>query len=70
VRETLDDLAELGSAQERKAELADRIAKMQRDQTQFEAEVEALAGAIGLAGGRSDVLALCEEVVNSVAFAT
>jgi uncharacterized protein YhaN len=70
VRETLEALAELGSALERKAELADRIAKMQRDQIQFEAEVEALAGAIGLARGRSDVLALCEEVVNSVASAT
>ncbi|MCP1761141.1 uncharacterized protein YhaN [Bradyrhizobium japonicum] len=70
VRETLEVLAELGSALERKAELADRIAKMQRDQTQFEAEVVGLAGAIGLARGRSDVLALCEEVVNSVASAT
>lgn len=70
VRETLEALAALGSALERKGELADRIAKMQRDQTHFEAELEALAGAIGLARGRSDVLALCEEVVNSVASAT
>jgi uncharacterized protein YhaN len=70
VRETLEALAELGSALEKKAELTDRIAKMQRDQARFRTEVDALAALIGLPPRPSDVLGLCEAVVDGVVSAT
>ncbi|MBR0733810.1 AAA family ATPase [Bradyrhizobium japonicum] len=70
VRETLEALAELGSALEKKAELTDRIAKMQRDQTRFRTEVDALAALIGLPPRPSDALGLCEAVVDGVVSAT
>jgi uncharacterized protein YhaN len=70
VRETLEALAELGSALEKKAELTDRIAKMERDQAGFRAEADALAALIGLPPRPSDVLGLCEAVVDGVVSAT
>ncbi|WP_426532977.1 AAA family ATPase [Bradyrhizobium sp. McL0615] len=70
VRETLKALTELGSALEKKAELTDRISKMERDQSRFRAEVEALAALIGLLPTPSDALARCEAVVDCVASAT
>ncbi len=66
VRETLEALAELGSALEKKAELTDRIAKMDRDQARFRAEADELAALIGLSPVPSDVLGLCEAVVEGV----
>ncbi|OKO71307.1 AAA family ATPase [Bradyrhizobium sp. AS23.2] len=70
VRETLEALTELGPALEKKAELTDRIAKMERDQLQFRTEVETLAAMMGLASRPSDVLGLCQAVVSGVADAT
>jgi uncharacterized protein YhaN len=66
VRETLEALAELDSALEKRAEWTDRIAKMQRDQIQFRTEVDALAASIGLSPS-SDTLALCQAVVDCIA---
>ncbi|UPJ53396.1 AAA family ATPase [Bradyrhizobium sp. 200] len=66
VRETLEALAELDSALEKRAEWTDRIAKMQRDQSQFRTEVDALAASIGLSSS-SDTLALCQAVVDCIA---
>ena len=68
VRETLEALAELESALEKRAELTDRIAKMQRDQIQFRTEVDALAASIGLSPS-SDTLGLCQAVVDCIAAA-
>src|SRR5450432_763616 len=48
VRETLEAPSELDSTLEKRAELTDRIAKMQRDQIQFRTEVDALAASVGL----------------------
>jgi uncharacterized protein YhaN len=70
VRETLEAVTELGSALEKKAELTDRIAKMERDQLQFRTEVEMLAALIGLAPRPPDVLGLCQAVMDGVADAT
>ena len=66
VRETLEALAQLDSALEKRAEWTDRIAKMQRDQNQFRTEVDALAASIGLSPS-SDTLALCQAVVDCIA---
>ena len=70
VREILEALAELSLALDNKAELTDRIAKMERDQARFRAEVDALAAVIGAPPSPSDLLALCEAVVVGVASAT
>jgi uncharacterized protein YhaN len=70
VRETLEAVAELGSALEKKAELTDRIAKMERDQVQFRTEVETLAALIGLSPRPHDVLGLCQAVMDGVVGAT
>jgi uncharacterized protein YhaN len=67
VRETLEAIADLGSVLEKKAGLTDRVAKMERDQAQFRAEVEALAALIGLPSRPSDVIGLCQAVLESVA---
>lgn len=65
VRETLEVLAELEAALEKRAELTDRIAKMQRDQDQFRTQVEALALTLGLSS-RPDLLELCHAVVGCI----
>jgi uncharacterized protein YhaN len=70
VRETLEALTDLGSALEKKAELTDRISKMERDQNRFRAEVEALAALILLPPSPPDVLGRCEAIVDCVASAT
>ena len=70
VRETLDAVAELGAEIEKKAELTDRIAKMERDQTLFLSEVEKFASNIDLAFRPADALGLCQAVMSSVADAT
>lgn len=70
VRETLEALVELASSLEKKAELTDRIAKMQRDQARFQTEVNELAALIGLPQRPADVLGLCEAVVDGVTSAT
>ncbi|MBR0965357.1 AAA family ATPase [Bradyrhizobium diazoefficiens] len=70
VRETLEALAELGPELEKTAGLTDRIAKMERDQIQFRAEVETLAVTMGLPAETSDVLELYHAVVTGVADAT
>ncbi|QOZ51535.1 AAA family ATPase [Bradyrhizobium sp. CCBAU 53338] len=66
VRETLEALAELDSALQKRSELTDRITKMQRDQIQFQTEVEALAALIGLPQDSSDVLGLCHAVMDCI----
>ncbi|WP_166299313.1 ATP-binding protein [Bradyrhizobium sp. 2S1] len=68
VRETLEVLAELEAGLEKRAELTDRIAKMQRDQDQFRTQVEALALTLGLSS-RPDLLELCHAVVDCFAAA-
>jgi uncharacterized protein YhaN len=70
VRETLEAVAELGRAQEKKAELTDRIAKMERDRVQFRTEVDTLAALIGLSPRPFDALGLCQAVVDGVVSAT
>jgi len=70
VRETLEALIDLGAALEKKAELTDRISKMERDQTRFRAEVQDLANLICLPSNPQDVLGRCEAVVDCVASAT
>jgi uncharacterized protein YhaN len=67
VQETLEALADLGSVLEKKAGLTDRVAKMERDQAQFRAEVEALAALIRLPPRPSDVIGLCQAILESVA---
>jgi hypothetical protein len=47
--------------------LTDRVAKMERDQAQFRAEVEALAALVGLPSRPSDVIGLCQAIIESVA---
>ena len=54
------------SALEKRTELTDRIAKMQRDQIQFRTEVDALAASIGLSPS-SDTSRLCQAVVDCIA---
>jgi uncharacterized protein YhaN len=66
VRETLEALAQLDAALQKRVEWADRIAKMQRDQAQFRTEVDALAASIGLSPS-SDTLRLCQAVLDCVA---
>ena len=70
VKETLEAVADLGSLLEKKAELADRIAKMERDKTHFRAEIDELAGLLGLAPRPGDALGLCHAVMQSVTEAT
>ncbi|SFK63864.1 ATP-binding protein [Methylocapsa palsarum] len=48
VREILAAIAELGPALEKKASLADRIAKMEKDQADFAVEVTAIARELGV----------------------
>ena len=68
VRETLEALSELDSTLEKRAELTDRIAKMQRDQIQFRTEVDALAASVGLSPS-PDTLGLCQAVMDCIATA-
>ncbi len=67
VRETLGALAELDSALEKRAELTDRITKMERDRIQFRDEVEAVAASIGLSPSPANTLGLCQAVVEFIA---
>ncbi|WMT76298.1 AAA family ATPase [Bradyrhizobium sp. Ash2021] len=68
VRETLEALSELESTLEKRTELTDRIAKMQRDQIQFRTEVDALAASTELSPS-SDTLGLCQAVMDCIATA-
>ncbi|MFG1426842.1 AAA family ATPase [Roseixanthobacter glucoisosaccharinicivorans] len=66
VREILAAVAELEPALEKQAGLRDRIAKMEKDQAQFRAEVRALAEALSLDAGTMPVLDLAQRVVDTV----
>jgi uncharacterized protein YhaN len=68
VRESLDALSQLSPALETRASLADRIAKMEHDQTMFAAEAAALAAALNLTGS-GPVLDLAQAVSDRVAAA-
>jgi uncharacterized protein YhaN len=68
VRETLEALSELDSTLEKRAELTDRIAKMQRDQIQFRTEVDALAASVGLSPS-PDTPGLCQAIMDCIATA-
>lgn len=62
VREILAAIAELGPVLEKKASLVDRIGKMEKDQTAFRDEVEALAGEMGIVAPSGDTLDLAQAV--------
>lgn len=62
VREILAATTELGPVLEKKASLVDRIGKMEKDQTAFRQESEALANALGIAAGAGDVLDLVQAI--------
>lgn len=62
VREILAAIAELGPALEKKASLVDRIGKMEKDQTAFRDEAEALAGEMGIAAASGEILDLAQVV--------
>ncbi|MFG1421798.1 ATP-binding protein [Roseixanthobacter liquoris] len=70
VREILAAVAELGPALEKKASLCDRIAKMEKDQAAFRAEVLALAGALAIEAGATPVLDLAQGIAETVQEAT
>jgi uncharacterized protein YhaN len=58
VREILAAITELGPVLEKKASLVDRAGKMEKDQTAFRHEAEALASAMGIAAISGDILDL------------
>ncbi|TIL34005.1 AAA family ATPase [Mesorhizobium sp.] len=58
VKEVMDRLAELGPAGQRRAGLADRIAKMEEDQTVFSRELEFMATELGVKQSAESVLDL------------
>ncbi|SEG69224.1 ATP-binding protein [Bosea lathyri] len=62
VREILAAITELGPVLEKKASLVDRIGKMEKDQTAFRDEAEALASELGIAASSGDVLDLAQVV--------
>lgn len=62
VREILAAITELGPVLEKKASLVDRIGKMEKDQTAFRDEAEALASEMGIAASSGDVLDLAQVV--------
>lgn len=66
VREVVAAIAELGPALERRAGLADRIGKMERDQATFVAEAEALAERLGLSASSAAILDVAEAVRSRV----
>jgi uncharacterized protein YhaN len=69
VRETLDAVAELAPALDKKIEFVDRIAKMERDQALFATEVKKLASDLDLASRPTDIVQLCQMVQDSAAHA-
>jgi uncharacterized protein YhaN len=62
VREILAAVTELGPVLEKKAGLVDRIGKMEKDQTIFRDEAEALAREIGTIARSGDILDLAQAV--------
>lgn len=58
--------AELGPALERRMSLTDRIAKMERDQRAFGAEVTKLAGMLGIEAGDDTAPAVAQRIANRV----
>jgi uncharacterized protein YhaN len=66
VRESLTAVADLPSALEKKAGLGDRIEKMENDQRAFHAEVDALAGELGITVDDGPILAMGQRVMDHV----
>lgn len=66
VREILVALADLSPALEKHAGLTDRIGKMQKDQEAFAAEVNAIAGKLGIVSPTVAILDLAHEVEERV----
>lgn len=62
VREILAAITELDPVLEKKASLVDRIGKMEKDQTAFRDEAEALASEMGIATPSGDILDLAQVV--------
>lgn len=62
VREIVAAVGDLGPALERRAGLADRIGKMEKDQAAFVGDVEALAERLGLSGSAAAILDLAQAV--------
>ncbi|WP_291820850.1 AAA family ATPase [Bosea sp. (in: a-proteobacteria)] len=62
VREILAAITELGPVLEKKASLVDRIGKMEKDQTTFRDEAEALASEMGIVAPSGDSLNLAQAV--------
>jgi uncharacterized protein YhaN len=62
VREILAAITELGPVLEKKASLVDRIGKMEKDQTAFRDEAEALARVMAVVAPSGDVLDLAQAV--------
>jgi uncharacterized protein YhaN len=61
-REILAAITELGPVLEKKANLVDRIGKMEKDQTTFRDEAEALASEMGIIAPSGDILDLAQAV--------
>lgn len=66
VREILTAIADLGPTVEKKAGLADRIAKMERDQAEFAAEVAILAQELNVPSNSGAVLDLAAAIEDRV----
>jgi uncharacterized protein YhaN len=66
VREILAAISELGPVLEKQAGLVDRIGKMEKDQTAFHDEAEALANEMGIAAPSGDILDLAQAVSAQV----
>ncbi|MGM4916231.1 AAA family ATPase [Tardiphaga sp. 813_E8_N1_3] len=66
VKETLEAVTELTSALDKKMELTDRVAKMERDQSLFRTEVDRLANAMGLETRSTDPLGRWQEVTDRI----
>jgi uncharacterized protein YhaN len=66
VREILTAVADLPSALEKKVGLGDRIEKMENDQRAFRAEVDALAGELGITVDDGPILAMGQRVMDHV----
>ncbi|SEH87250.1 AAA family ATPase [Tardiphaga sp. OK245] len=64
VKETLEAMTELTSALDKKMELTDRVAKMERDQSLFRTEVDRYANAMGLETRSTDPLGRWQEVTD------
>jgi len=62
VREILAAITELGPVLEKKAGLVDRIGKMEKDQSAFRDETEALGGEMGIVAPSGNILDLAQAV--------